>query len=418
MAEANFRGQALQREVRREMGDFDRTVRSEKRGPKPKPKGPIETAIASWLDQLPTEIFDLIISPLNSLVSSAPKRWVVYPPMVLLPSGSFDAQWFQLIANIPTEDQDRENLWFLILHHISKREGKGELTHLAINSGIPLHQRPSESSPENIFRTPSGLITLHGDFGPALSPDEAPTEEDFEEAFWVSTKQNGITQIWAPRYTMFSRGNIKEKARILEFHDEWKGVGPPDRFMEGKDIEKDTAVDLYAGIGYFVFSYAKMGMKRVVGWELNPWSVEGLRRGAMANGWSIKVLRPGDDVGLRNEKIVVFLENNREANHRKEALGLESVQHVNCGLLPASEDSWQTALAYLDGSGWLHLHENVGVDDIEARRRKIERTFAKWLHDDPRSAHVEHVEQVKTFAPGVWHCVFDVLISYCLEPSP
>ncbi|KAK6858721.1 S-adenosyl-L-methionine-dependent methyltransferase [Apiospora arundinis] len=83
---------------------------------------------------------------------------------------------------------------------------------------------------------------------------------------------------------MFRRGNIKEKARVLSFHE------PTDpslhhRAMSLGELCNKWAVDMYAGIGYFVFSYAELGM-RVLCWELNPWSVEGLRRGALANGWS------------------------------------------------------------------------------------------------------------------------------------
>jgi tRNA wybutosine-synthesizing protein 2 len=376
--------------------------------PKPKPANPIQTAIKSWFSQLPKEVLGLIKIHLEELLLSAPKRWVVYPPMVLLPSGSFDEEWWSPFGGAaPPGDV----LWGLILEHISKREGKGVLSHLAINSGIPLHQVTENEGSENILRTPSGLIMLRGDFGPALLPSHSPSDEDFENAFWVSTKQNGITQIWAPRYTMFSRGNIKEKARLLDFHGPSQKISS--RVSTEEDIKGRVAVDLYAGIGYFVFSYVKMGMKQVVGWELNPWSVEGLRRGAEANGWSVKVVKPGEEFKIRGERIVVFLEDNMKAEGRQGDLGFQDVTHVNCGLLPSSEDSWKTAMGCIAKEGWLHLHENVDVDGIEARRVEIEAKFGKWLGEmgSQREGKVEHVELVKTFAPGVWHCVFDLKLS-------
>jgi tRNA wybutosine-synthesizing protein 2 len=82
-------------------------------------------------------------------------------------------------------------------------------------------------------------------------------------------------------------------------------------------------------------------------------------------------------------------------------------------LLPTSEGSWETALGLVSGEGWLHLHENVGVHDVEARRGEIEDIFRGWLREanDERRVTVEHVEFVKTFAPGVWHCVFDVCVT-------
>lgn len=316
-------------------------------------------------------------------------------------------------------NSQKETFFTQILQSVSKKEGK-KLTHLAINAGIPFHEkekgRDNEDGreEENILRSPSGLLMLHGDFGPDFIGDE-PTEKDFEEAFWVSTKQNGIEQVWAPRWTMFSRGNVKEKARVLGFHD-------PSSTSEGgkREIGKEerrnwTAVDLYAGIGYFVFSYVGMGVGRIVGWELNGWSVEGLRRGAVANGWKIRVVRKGEVVEeVGNERIVVFLESNVEAERRLEIIkGLGTVKHVNCGFLPTSEPTWKAALNILGEDGWLHLHENVGIADVERRKGEIAGMFGSWLKEqaDERKVTVEHVEFVKTFAPDVWHCVFDVYIS-------
>jgi len=382
------------------------------RPPKHKAANPIDAALQAWLDSLPTDILALVPPEIQDIkASGAPKRWVVYPPMVLLPSGSFEQSWWKSLPGCVSQHID--SLWRMTLEHIGKREGKGLLTHLATNAGIPLNK--SEDEDENVLRTPSGLLMHFGDFGPALDPAKSPSETDFAEAFWVSTKQNGITQIWAPRYTMFSRGNIKEKARILNFHNDPRAL----KYKSRSELSKETAVDLYAGIGYFVFSYVKMGMKRVFGWELNPWSVEGLRRGALANGWTVKVVREGDILTFKDENIVVLLEDNMKAARRLKVLREKDeffVSHVNCGLLPSSEASWETALEVLDQEGWLHLHENVGVADIANRKSEIEdglqRTSNKYLNQ--RRVKADEVELVKTFAPGVWHCVFDVYISSSL----
>lgn len=350
-------------------------------------------------------------------------------PMVLLPSGSFQsATWQSIFLTLPTSDL--ENLWCEILRAIGRKEG-GSFSHLAVNNGIPLTNTTSQEGgyfpyqPENILRTPSGLVILHGDFGPPLAPDQPPTEQDFKNAFWVSTRQNGIYQTWAPRYTMFSRGNVKEKARILKFHDSPSPLENSGRDI-GKDVQGKVALDLYAGIGYFVFSYARIGMN-VIGWEINPWSVEGLRRGAVGNGWSVKVIK-GRDLWKSTvdalytysawEQIVIFLEDNAKAAFRirdmKEVSidGTSMILHVNMGLLPSCEDRWNVAWRGLDNckAGWLHLHENVKEDEIESRKLKIQKQFQSWEAESSqgRSVVVEWVERVKTFAPGIWHCVFDV----------
>lgn len=427
-------------------------------------------------------------------------------------------------------------LWKTILERISGTSAT-KLTHLAINEGIPLHSKQSSGETEtgseigdreNILRSPSGLRMLYGDFGPSDPPpspslSSTPTEKegggergetDFSRAFWVSTKQNGITQTWAPRWTMFSRGNIKEKARLLSFHDDdydedddgntgrenddERSMGDEQRQSHGQQRNSGrgvlshrvvpagpradaVAVDLYAGIGYFAFCYAALGF-RVLCWEINAWSVEGLRRGAEANGWRVRVVVPrrrgteagggdegegerednekeeGDeedeeeegkmlrDVLAGDEKIIVFFEDNKRAARRirkldeltreqgngnvrrgfgggggggddngGRGLRMRDVMHINCGLLPSSRGSWDATweIASRTRRAWVHIHENVGVADIEARKGEVGRWFAKRAGDGDgirTQVCVEHVEMVKTFAPGVWHCVFDVCI--------
>ncbi|PTB63875.1 hypothetical protein BBK36DRAFT_1180686 [Trichoderma citrinoviride] len=394
---------------------------SRHRKPKPRQVNPITAAVSKWITTTlastsPGSHDDDQDSRNERLLSSAPKRFTVYEPLALLPTGSFASEpWASLLR--ACDEEARDALWTSILEHISKA-GQGKVTHLAVNEGIPLHKDGEEEEEAvNVRRSPSGLKMLFGDFGPAgVVVGEEPTERDFDEAFWVGTKQNGIMQTWAPRWTMFSRGNVKEKARVLGFKspssDRW-------------------AVDLYAGIGYFVFSYAKLGM-RVLCWEINPWSVEGLRRGALANKWTVKVVQ-GEELRMSmetllagGEQIVVFLESNERAGGRiREAheKGLaRDIEHVNCGFLPTSEPVWKSAwemtgLATTTTEAWLHLHENVGVEDLESRRASVQGILEAWAAEEEdslgaqsRVPSVEHVEQVKTFAPGVWHCVFDVSI--------
>ncbi|KAK4122781.1 hypothetical protein N657DRAFT_646530 [Parathielavia appendiculata] len=455
------------------------------RPPKPKNQNPIQIAVSSWLDSLPPTSLDSLVDRSNNmdvndnndinqlLLSRAPKRWVVYEPMVLLPSGSFTAQpWPALLSSLT--GAQKECLWAGILGQLSPGNSKPPLTHLAINEGIPLHfAEPSDglckggsgsadegrAEKENLLRAPRNLHPLHGDFGPLPSPSSSkPTDFatlDFSAALWASTTQNGLIQTWAPLHTMFSRGNIKEKARLLAFHSASASpssssspsslpdhrhqkrqamIYPQSRRRQGQGGTEKWAVDLYAGIGYFAFSYARLGM-RVLCWEVNPWSVEGLRRGAQRNGFTVKVIIPtssspdGIDmdqdavIHASAEQIVVFLEDNALAAGRIAAARRRGwagdVVHVNCGFLPSSEPVWRDAFGMVAGQGWLHLHENVADGDIEARKVEVQRLFDRWgTEEDAKEAgreegagaEVEHVELVKTYAPGVWHCVFDVFI--------
>ncbi|OLN92158.1 tRNA wybutosine-synthesizing protein 2 [Colletotrichum chlorophyti] len=410
-----------------------KSSKTEPRRKKPKPENPISSATRAWLLSLsPRAQTWSNAEELSTLLSQhTPKRFTIYEPMLLLPSGSFDkGPWRTLLGHPDVDAEKSHQLWTAILREVSKT-GSSTLTHLAVNEGIPLQSSTgpdygASDKGDNILRTPSGLKILLGDFGPPLNPAE-PSAQDFEAAFWVSTKQNGIFQTWAPRWTMFSRGNIKEKTRLLEFHTQPGTAKMPHRRRPASSLKDPWAVDLYAGIGYFTFSYAKLGLK-VLCWELNPWSVEALRRGAVANGWRVRVVQGADlqfastKLLAGDEQIIVFLQDNQEAASRIAEIRASGttvdILHVNGGLLPTSEPTWRPAWGMTSasiGDCWLHLHENVGIHEIESRRAEIQRLYDGWAAaaatEDGRTAKVEHVELVKTYAPDVWHCVFDVHIT-------
>jgi tRNA wybutosine-synthesizing protein 2 len=215
---------------------------------------------------------------------------------------------------------------------------------------------------------------------------------------------------------MFSRGNMREKTRILKL---------PDTAFEAGEGDKGgiAAADLYSGIGYFAFSYRMRGA-RVACWELNPWSIEGLRRGAALNGWTTALYpSPSSDADFlihptTNEYALPTLNTLRPS--------LPPIRHVNLGLLPLSRPTWRTALRALDVrvGGWIHAHENVGEVEMEARRAEVEGIFGRlmreWEDEESeglseagrkrREIKVVHVERVKLYAPGVVHVVFDIWV--------
>jgi tRNA wybutosine-synthesizing protein 2 len=336
--------------------------------------------------------------------------------MVLLPANAFASPtWSELLSAINPEQ--KLSLYRDLTAALSS-------THLALNAPISLFNDDSEAisgrtEHENILRKPTKLQPLYGEFGARLLT--RPDASDFEGGFWVSTRQNGIYQTWAPLYTMFSRGNFSEKTRILDL---------PSLRLCG---DQCSAVDLYAGIGYFAFSYAAAGVERVFCWELNPWSVEGLRRGAQVNRWGVRVVHEADDnvpEYLQREKLVVFHEDNMNAPKRLQAWEnlVPPVRHVNCGLLPTSRGSWEIAVKVLDEErgGWVHVHENIAGRDIEHKKDEILHVFRGLVdavpvgsahpksRHAPRTMECQHVERVKSFAPGIAHYVLDIWISGAL----
>ena len=460
-----------------------------------------------------TEIHALCSKLLEKGSSLLPRRFTVYSPLLLLPSNFLPSKnwtpstretdgWLEVARKVTSEDLD--DLWRCLITAFRK----DNVTHIAIGAPIESELQGDDEVEENVMRSPTSIRGVYGDFGltpksdsigkDAVAMSTDPSSEPqgtgnesindgiqsvyqqiprFGDAFWVQSVQNGgIIQCWAPMWTMFSRGNIKEKARILSgippsitssdvptFH----GLDGPDGEL-GQSLADITVLDMYIGIGYFAFSYLKRGVGLVIGFELNPWSVQGLRRGAEKNGWKYHIVplpkryRPdcnpwdhwegfSDDAGkmllrdsqlhLRDIRLLIFQGDNgwapkgvplfqklieADPDHFdpdlefKPVPNTKPIRHINLGLLPTSSASWSDAETLLnqERGGWIHVHENVEVAKIEEKARKIEADFQTFAGRRKGSdgettkwdADCVHIERVKTYAPGIMHCVFDLWI--------
>lgn len=398
--------------------------------PSPVANSGLEIAVRDWYGKLITKKNSVSPSApslphyttdVEALVRELPKTYSIYGPLLLLPQHAFQMEsWSNLLVNLDPDEIG--NIFHAICDHL-------RVSHIATNAPIPLNNITGKGHAEddsNILRSPTNLHPLHGDFGPICTKAQ-PSAEDFEDAFWASTKQNGIMQFWAPRYTMFSRGNITEKARVLHM--------PSVKTAMAQSPQTGcSAVDLYAGIGYFTFSYAAAGVQKVLCWDLNPWSIEGLRRGAVSNKWETQVYYgdevPSEGAGIKvsaKTRLIAFVESNEKALARIEAMreALPPIRHVNCGLLPTSRGSYTTAAAALDPrlGGWVHVHENFGAQEVTCKADEVraeferliasldeERDFMQEQASKPRTVAMEHIQRVKSYAPGVFHCVVDIFI--------
>lgn len=326
---------------------------------------------------------EMNVSNISELISRAPKKWSIYPPMVLFPPNSFDTEgWNELFRM-----KESRTTFFKAL--ILKIPAFNQVTHVAVNKPIIEH---------DIMRRPLHITPLHGDFGPEPTQEmfENPSDTDFARAFWCTAVQNGIFQTWAPRYTMFSRGNVKEKKRLLDTY---------------RNLHDTFVYDFYAGIGYFTLSYLKNGAI-VFCWEINPWSVQGLMKSVSKNGYKYKLFTPRCtldratlDRCLRDGvSVFIFHESNEKAIERNAAVAPLPVSHINMGLLPSSRSSWQYAQEVASASSSktiLHVHENVHISEFN----ELSRSLSEYYDGD-----ILHLEKVKTFAPNIWHVVLDVLL--------
>ncbi|GMG20358.1 unnamed protein product [Ambrosiozyma monospora] len=389
-----------------------------------KPTVTLETILQDFINDQPDLKANLDASSLPKLIEKLPKRYSIYPPLILLPSNTLETpSWSTFLESLTTEQKATLFDQFIVKffqHHTSSNKKLQEqdqnhdqqkLTNIAINKPIV--------DTYNEIRYPINLIQLHGNFG--LSKPTLETE------FWCHTIQNGIYQTWAPRFTMFSRGNIKEKKRIL------------DTFPH---ISGNYVIDLYAGIGYFTFSYLAKHAEKVLCWEINEWSCIGMVKGYEKNKsfqkpngcYLIQNYEPIDMEKFENANLVIFNESNefaikrmKELESYKKLLSQESesssntssfkipISHINLGLLPTSTKSWPITLDLILQFGsltssYIHIHENVGKLELDGFMEDT-KTRLKQISNNSAAVAVVHLEKVKTYAPDVFHVVGDFKIT-------
>lgn len=376
------------------------------------------------------------LAPIRNALQSSdlPKRYTLYEPMLLLGTSfpSHTPAWEHIYSTL-TSSQLQE-LYRSIADAFCK--SGHYVSHVALNAPIQSSVETENSGQQdNIMRSPVNLQPLFGDFGPATySSNSRLTSTDLDAAFWVETSQvSGIKQVWAPRWTMFSRGNIREKGRILGQQGVFPGLTTEEL---GQQLMHVDVVDFYVGIGYFAFSYLKRGARTVFGWDLNQWSIEGLRRGCAKNGWHCLVITVDDAMDQRMlvskqvieallgpspPRCVAFCGNNNFASEVMLSIsaGLKNtehelkIRHANLGLLPTSQGAWSSSASILDHErgGWLHVHENAEIARVHDKEQEVLGGLRDALGTSTKQAwevSCQNIEMVKTYAPGVGHYVFDI----------
>lgn len=168
------------------------------------------------------------------------------------------------------------------------------------------------------FRQPSPVDILY-----------PPTESSSDSTnVTVRKKENGIHYEWDITKVMFSPGNISEKQRLAQL-----------------DLRNSVVVDLFAGIGYFTLTFLVHSRAAFVhACEWNPDAIYWLK-----NNLKLNKIHP--------ERYAILGGDNKIMAPRGVA------DHVNLGLIPSSEGSWEAGVAALrrDKGGVLHVHGNVDL---------------------------------------------------------
>ncbi|SCU90774.1 LAMI_0E03554g1_1 [Lachancea mirantina] len=318
----------------------------------------------------------------DELLKGLPVRYTVYTPLVLF--NHSDQKSFRLPCWQTFFARTSQTGFFEPM----LRARFAGCTHIAVNEPIV------ES---DVMRRPFNIVALYGSLYETPSGASPVTQQtwdqpgpaEFSRTLWCHIVQNGIHQCWAPMFTMFSRGNVKEKRRILES-------------FEG--IEDTDVVDLYAGIGYFTLSYLRRRARRIFCFELNPWSIEGLRRGVALNSTATTT------------QCHIYAESNVNCPQRLAQFKDLEIGHINLGLLPTSKQSWPIAIEIILNHSVapetiLHIHENVHIADLYSNTFERQMLAELKILTSELSYTLQHTEKIKTFAPDVWHVCFDVLVT-------
>jgi tRNA G37 N-methylase Trm5 len=201
---------------------------------------------------------------------------------------------------------------------------------------------------------------------------------------------HGIIYTFDAAKVMFSSGNVTERRRIGSIN------------MEG-----ETVVDAFAGVGYYTFPMLVGGRAaHVHACEINPASIQGLRAGAKANGLE--------------EQLTIHEGDNADTLPRLRGLA----DRCHLGLLPSSALAWNDALLTLKPSGGrLHVHMNVEEERLTDWTLETLQQLQAIADEHALNVTVEaeHLEKVKWFAPRVRHVVLDVNVTpnhQADQPSP
>ncbi|KAA1064938.1 hypothetical protein PGT21_019693 [Puccinia graminis f. sp. tritici] len=321
----------------------------------------------------------------HTLLPQLPK-WELYDDFLLFQPNAFLAPSFS--ALLPQDDPHIRATFFAAI------AAEFRVSHVA---------RKGLISRDDVSRQPR-LDPLHGTFIRSMASTDARGSPSFEEVFWTGTRfptaQGAIHYVWAPSETMYSRGNSPEKRRIAGL----------------SNVAGSVVVDMCCGIGFFAFGYLLAGAAQVLGCEISPWAVEGLRRGAILNKVPYEIVDPNHDqlptdlLDSTSARLVIFPGMNELAlpiyRHR--------ATHVNLGLLPSSVQFLPQAVQALrPQGGWLHVHGELAVGGGPSGRLLGAKLWADELVQlvlslGRQSAKTVGIHWIKSIGPAKEHLVVEL----------
>jgi len=186
-------------------------------------------------------------------------------------------------------------------------------------------------------------------------------------------KEHGCQFLLDISKIMWSQGNKEERIRLTKL------------VKRGEVI-----VDMFAGIGYFSIFIAKYSNPRkIYAIDINPEAIEYLRKNVWLNNVEDKIeILQGDC-----RKFAILLEN--------------TADRIIMGYLFETEKFLPYAFKIAKNSCVIHFHRTVKQEEIERIKQKIIDIGKK----SNCKIKILKVIKVKSYAPKIWHVVFDLKIN-------
>jgi len=169
---------------------------------------------------------------------------------------------------------------------------------------------------------------------------------------------------------MWSKGNKGEKLRLLN-------LATP----------REIVVDMFAGIGYFSIPLAKHKKAEVHAIDVNPNALKFLKKNVFLNGIADRVkIYKGD-----SKEIIAKLN--------------VTPDRILMGYFPAY-DFFDSAMKISKKGTVIHFHDKATENDVPEHLEKLKSMAAK----NGKFLDVLDIQQVKSYAPHVWHYVYDLSV--------
>lgn len=181
-------------------------------------------------------------------------------------------------------------------------------------------------------------------------------------------KENGCLFKLDLTKVMWSKGNNNERLRIAKLVE-----------------DRETVIDMFAGIGYFSIPIGvHANAREVISIEINPNSYHFLCENIKLN---------------KLDNVTPILGDCKDVTPKFKA------DRIIMGYVKTTHHYLNVAIDSLNEGGILHYHETVPEKLIESR--PIERIISEA---DGREVELLKINKVKKYSPGVWHVVIDARI--------